>query len=117
MFSFGTLTSEEINTGSSEFELILDEAQQVNALIDATKQSLVRLERLKKLIQELKDTEQLCMKYPKDQKLLYKLAQIGHETYLALQEAHLEDYFRSEFLSELKKLYEIADKKTIPPAR
>lgn len=109
--------AEEFATTSGEIEMIQDERKQVDAMISATQEALDRLKALKEYINELKTTEQLCMKHPKDTVLLYKLAQAAHKTYIAIQEAQLEDVFRREFLSELKKLHDIADKKTIPPAK
>ena len=102
---------------TGEIEIIQDEVKQIEALIQATQESLGRLENIKKIVTDLKNLERLCMKNPKDAKLLYKLAQAGHAAYAAIQEANLEDFFRDEFLEELKKLANLADKKTTPPAR
>ncbi len=101
----------------AEIELVQDEVKQVESLILATQESLIKLNNLKKLIVNVKTLESACMKRPNDAALLFQLAQAGQAAYLAIQEANLEDFFQTSYITELKKLHAVASKKTIPPAR
>ena len=94
-----------------------DELSRIDVLIRATEENLARQKGLRGLIDEYRTTEKACIANPKDSALLFKLARTGKAVYENINDAYLADYFQPEFLTELQKLKQIADKKSIPPVR
>jgi hypothetical protein len=98
-------------------EQVQDETSRIDTLIKATEENLVREKKLKILIQEYRKIEDACIQNPKDTDLLFKLAKTGKEALDCIQETNLSDYFQPEFIKELQRLSQIANKKTPPPVR
>ena len=94
-----------------------DELARIDLLIRATEENLTRQKGLRDLVTDYRKTEKSCIANPKDAALLFKLAKTGKAVYEGITDAYLADYFQPEFLSELQKLKQIADKKSIPPVR
>lgn len=91
-----------------------NELTAIDRLCKATEENLEHQKKLRTLIQEYKKIEGKCVDRPTDNDLLYKLAMQGGTVYDAIEGDYLADYFKPEFIAELKKLKEIADKKNIP---
>ena len=94
-----------------------DELSRLDSLICATQENLARQKKLRTLIEEYRKTEKACLANPKDTNLLFKLAKNGKDVYDTIIDSYLADYFQPEFIKELQKLKQIADKKSIPPVR
>ena len=94
-----------------------DERSQIDTLMKATQASLERQKQVREFIVNYKNIEKACVGKPNDSALLNQLAKAGKQTYEAIDENGLTDYFRPEFIRDLQKLKQIADKKTISAAR
>jgi hypothetical protein len=107
----------ELLPPDDHLEKVQDELSRIDMLIQATEENLLREKKLKTLIAEYRKVEDACIQNPKDTDLLFKLAKTAKEAYDAILETHLEDYFQPEFIKELQRLTQIANKKSPPPAR
>lgn len=94
-----------------------DELSQIDRLIKATQENVSRQQKLRSLIAEYRKTEEACIANPKNTDLLFQLAKTGKNTLDAIEESALSEYFRPEFLKELQRLAQIANKKTVPPVK
>jgi hypothetical protein len=94
-----------------------DEITQLELLIKATEDNLARQKHVRSLLQDYKKLETACIEKPNNTPMLFKMAHAGCTLYAAIDENYFTDYFRPEFIDDLKKLKAIADKKNIPPAK
>ncbi len=94
-----------------------DEVTKMDMLIKATENSLVRLKALKTLIVEYKKCELKAINSPSDTDNLYKLVNLAKQIQEGINDSQLQDYFSQQFLDELKRFSEIANKKNIPQAK
>lgn len=89
----------------------------MDALIEATKESTIRLEKLKQLLLQYKEKEKEAINNPDDTDNLMRLVNAAKALDEVITENSLQEYFPPQFLQELKKLSHIADKRNIPPAK
>lgn len=94
-----------------------DEVAKVDQLILATKDTLKRLEMLKDLLVQYKQAEAAALKNPSNQETVTKLVNLAKQVNDLINETYIQEYFAPQFLEELKKFSQAADKKNIPPAR
>src|SRR5438128_493099 len=86
-----------------------DELAQIDRLIKATEENITLQKNIRALINEYRKVEKACFEKPNDATLLFKLAKTGKTVYEAIEESHLADYFRPEFMKGLSKLKQITD--------
>lgn len=89
----------------------------LDKLICATQNSLEQQKQLRLYIVEYQKIEQECIANPNNPQKLIELARSGSKVYTSIEENGLTDYFKPEFITDLKKLKEINDKKTIPAVK
>jgi hypothetical protein len=89
----------------------------IDRLIKATQEAIEKQKNVRGLLENYRKIEKECLQNPSDPDLLFKLADAGKLLFSQIQESGLKDYFKPEFIEELKKLKEISEKRTIPPAR
>ncbi len=94
-----------------------DEITKLDMLIQATENSLTRLKALKVLLTDYKAAEARAITNPNDTDNLLKLVNLAKQVQDSITDAELQDYFAPQFLEELKKFSEIANKKNIPQAK
>lgn len=94
-----------------------DEVARIDQLIKGTEESLVRLKSLKALLVQYKQAETIAVKNPNDTDNLLKLVNLAKQIQNSIAESYLQDYFAPQFLEELKKFSQIADKKHLPQAK
>jgi hypothetical protein len=94
-----------------------DEMGEIDALIRATQESLERQKNIRVLLEAYRTIEKEAVAKPEDAALLFRLADSGKKLHEAIEEAYLADYFSADFMAELRKLKDIADKKPVPPAK
>lgn len=112
-----SLSAKETLPALQTLEQMTDETTQIDTLIRATEESLVRQKRVKTLLVDYKKLEKACIEKPNNTPMLFKMANAGKTLAEAIDENGLNDYFNPAFIEDLKKLKSIADKKNIPPAR
>ena len=94
-----------------------DEVAKVDLLIAATEENLHRLKALRVLMIEYKQAELKAVKDPKDTDNLLKLVTDAKKIHEIISESQLQEYFSPQFLEEIKKFSQVADKKNIPQAK
>jgi hypothetical protein len=91
-----------------------DDMARLDGLITGTEENLRREKALQGILKEYKKAEAEAIKNPNDSDKLSKLVLLAKKAYGAIVEASLEDYFSPQFLEELKKLSQIAERKNVP---
>ncbi len=93
---------------------ILNEIQMMQELSELTRQNLEKQLKLKILMQEYYEKQQLFLQDSRDNTLLYQLAQAAQATLKMITDNHYTSLFEPEFLSELTVMAKPASKKIIP---
>ena len=96
---------------------IEDELVLVELLIKASQNNVTKLEKLKGAIEAFRKAQTNCMQKPNNTELLYDMAKKGKVALDIIDDMKLQDYFRPDFITELEKMAQVANKQPIPPAR
>jgi len=105
------------NIPSEITESAHDEMGDMDSLIRATEESLAQQKNIRVLLETYHQVENEAIAKPDNAAVLFRLAETGKKLYETIEAAYLADYFSADFMAELRKLKEIADKKTVPPAK
>jgi hypothetical protein len=98
-------------------EQVAEQVADIDRLIKATQDAIEKQKNVRNLLENYRKIESNCLQNSSDPDLLFKLADAGKLLFNAIEESGLKDYFKPEFIVELKKLKDISEKRTIPPAR
>lgn len=94
--------------------LVENEIDVLNTLINATEKNLSRQKKMKELVLEYQQALAFYLKNSSDKDAVLKVAFIAEKLLFEIQEAHLQDSFNPDFISELTLFSQIAAKKGIP---
>jgi hypothetical protein len=94
-----------------------DELAKTDQLIGATEASLARLKSLRSLIVDYRQCELRAIQDPNDTDNLLKLITLAKQINTIVQDQALQDYYSPQFVEELKKFSQIAEKRNIPQAK
>lgn len=116
--TFGPLQAAS-NAPSSDVkvEAPQDEVARVDQLIAATKDTLKRLEALRAEIIVYKQAEAAVLKNPNDPDAVAKLVISAKQIQDLINTTYVQEYFSPQFLEEIHKFAQIAEKNNIPPAK
>lgn len=102
-------------SGIKDPEAMLDnEITRLDALIQATQQSLEGQKKLRERILEYKQIQETFLKKPEDNDLLFRLVKSAYRTLEVIKENHLTQTFDPDFIDELTVLSQAANKRGIP---
>lgn len=94
--------------------LINNEIERLDTLIQATQQSLEGQKKLRDRIIEYQKIQDLYLKQPNDNDLLFKLIKSAYRTLESIKENNLVQIFDPDFINELTVLSQAATKRGIP---
>lgn len=100
-----------------DVESTQDELARLDLLIQVSQENIEREKNLRALVVQYRECEANCIKNPNDSQRLVQLIACAKKLHGCIEESYLQDYFRPQFLEELKKLVKVADKKEVPPVR
>ena len=116
IFLMSPLTGAPLPTGLDEIHLEEDDISKLDVLIQIHQENLEKEKVIKTFLTEYKALEKACTKSSKIEDLT-RLTHIAYKLHTVIQEAFLEDYFRPQFMQELKKLAMVGEKKRIPSVK
>ena len=116
LFIAAPLLAEQKNSLPQEVKVeeTADDLQKLDLLITITQENIEKQKKLRQLLINYREVEQSCIQNSNDPKLLLQLVSSAKKLHDGIDECYLHDYFRHEFLEELKKLTKLAEKKNIP---
>lgn len=94
--------------------LLGNEIARLDTLIQATQQSLEGQKKLRERIVEYQKIQDLYLKQPQDNDLLFKLVKSAYRTLESIKENHLTETFDPDFINELTVLSQAANKRGVP---
>ena len=116
LFLTSPLAGASLPTGLDEIHLEEDDVSKLEVLIQIHQENLEKEKAIKTLLTEFKTLEKTCTKSGKTEDLT-RLTYSAYKLHSAIKSAFLEDYFRPQFMEELKKLAMVGEKKRIPPVK
>lgn len=92
----------------------VSELRQIDDLIAITERNVVLQKRLRELVAEYQGVREKVLTQPASSDLLYRQTSLAKRTLDSIEEAHLEQLFSREFLSELHLFAKVANRHIIP---